>query len=158
MDARAEFNHAVATITDRIAGRDLDAGLEAFLNESFPPGGEAFDDLATLCRQGIDEGWLCDREHGGIRFGRIVKPGADTHGYSVDVVLMADVVGPKHAHPKGEIDMIIPESSNAKFDGQGQGWMVYDPGSVHSPTVTEGTAIVLYLLPDGEIDFSPTAA
>ncbi len=158
MDARTEFTEAVKLITDRIAGRPIDADLQAFLNESFPPGGEAFDDLATLCRQGIDEGWLCDREHGGIRFGRIVKPGTETHGFSVDVVLIDDIVGPRHAHPNGEIDMIIPESPNAKFDGQGQGWMVYDPGSVHSPTVTGGKAIVLYLLPDGEIDFSPMTA
>jgi hypothetical protein len=154
MNSREAFTEAVTTITGRIANRKPDASLQSFLNENFPPGGEAFDDLAELCRQGIDEGWLCDREHGGIRFGRIIKASPQTSGYSVDVVLMDDVKGPYHGHPKGEIDMIIAETGNAKFDGSGQGWTVYEADSAHYPTVTGGKAIVLYLLPDGEIDFT----
>ncbi len=74
MSGQKAFVEAIEIITTRIAGRNLDDDLRSFLNESFPPGGEAFDDVATLCRQGIDEGWLCDREHGGIKFGRIIKP------------------------------------------------------------------------------------
>lgn len=157
MSARQAFDDAVAAVTGRIAGRPLDAELQAYLNESFPAGGEAFDELATLCRQGIDEGWLCDREHGGIRFGRIIRPGEQTHGFSVDVVLMDDLAGPYHGHPNGEIDMIIPESAEAEFDGHGQGWLVYEPDTEHYPTVTGGEAIVLYLLPDGQIDFDRAA-
>lgn len=157
MNSQQAFAEAVATITARIAGKSLDSDLQSFLSENFPPGGEAFDDLATLCRQGIDEGWLCDREHGGVRFGRIIKPGAETNGFSVDVVEMDNIAGPYHGHPNGEIDMIIPESTDAKFDGHGQGWLVYDPESEHYPTVTDGKAIVLYLLPDGEIDFARSA-
>jgi len=157
MSSQQAFSDAVATITARISGKDLDPGLQAFLNESFPPGGEAFDDLAELCRQGIDEGWLCDHEQGGIKFGRIIKAGPDTHGFSVDVVEMDDIRGPYHGHPNGEIDMIIPESGDAVFDGQSQGWLVYEAESEHYPTVSGGKAIVLYLLPDGAIDFSCTA-
>ena len=157
MSAQQEFTTAVATITDRIAGKHLDADLQGFLNENFPPGGEAFDDLAELCRQGIEEGWLCEREQGGIKFGRIIKPGPDTNGFSVDVVEMDDIRGPYHGHPNGEIDMIIPESPDAEFDGQGQGWLVYESESEHYPTVSGGKAIVLYLLPDGAIDFKRTA-
>jgi hypothetical protein len=157
MSAQEAFTEAVVTITTRIAGQPLDDGMQAFLNENFPPGGEAFDDLAELCRQGIEEGWLCDREQGGIKFGRIIKPGPETHGFSVDVVQMDDVRGPYHGHPNGEIDMIIPESTDAKFDGQGQGWLVYEPESEHYPTVSGGKAIVVYLLPDGAIDFARTA-
>lgn len=158
MNSQQAFTEAVATITARIAGKSIDRELQTVLNENFPPGGEAFDDLAELCRQGIDEGWLCDREHGGIRFGRIIKPGPETHGFSVDVVLMDDIAGPYHGHPNGEIDMIIPESADAQFDGQGQGWMVYGPDSAHRPTVTGGKAIILYLLPGGEIDFARSPA
>ncbi|MFQ5634398.1 MAG: DUF4863 family protein [Gammaproteobacteria bacterium] len=157
MSSQQEFIESIRTITARIAAKDLDAELESFLNENFPSGGEAFDDLATLCRQGIDEGWLCNREHGGIKFGRIIEPGVDTHGYSVDVVEMDDVTGPYHGHPNGEIDMIIPESSGAQFDGRGQGWVVYPADSAHFPTATGGKAIVLYLLPGGAIDFSRKA-
>lgn len=157
MSAQQSFAEAVAMITARVEGKKLDVDLQSFLNESFPPGGEAFDDLATLCRQGIDEGWLCDREHGGIRFGRILNEGPDTHGFSVDVVQMEDIAGPYHGHPQGEIDMIIPESAGAKFDGEGQGWLVYEVDSEHFPTVSGGKAIVLYLLPKGEIDFNRRA-
>jgi len=157
MSSQPAFEQAVATITARIAGKDLDADLQTFLNENFPPGGEAFDDLAELCRQGIDEGWLCDREQGGIKFGRIIKAGADTCQFSVDVVEMNDIRGPYHGHPNGEIDMIIPESAGAKFDGSGQGWLVYESETEHYPTVSGGKAIVLYLLPNGAIDFSRAA-
>ena len=31
-------------------------------------------------------------------------------------------------------------------------------GSAHCPTVAQGRALVLYLLPEGRIDFSPRAA
>lgn len=157
MNAQQSFTAAVAMITARIGGRALDSDLQSFLDENFPPGGEAFDDLATLCRQGIDEGWLCDREQGGVKFGRIIKPGPETNGFSVDVVQMEDLAGPYHGHPNGEIDMIIPESSDAKFDGKGQGWMVFTADSEHYPTVTDGKAIILYLLPGGEIDFTRSA-
>jgi len=157
MSSQQAFTEAIATITTRIAGKNLDGNLQAFLNENCPAGGEAFDDLAELCRQGIEEGWLCDREHGGIKFGRIIKPGPETNGFSVDVVQMDDIAGPYHGHPKGEIDMIIPESADAKFDEHGQGWLVYEADTEHYPTVSGGKAIVLYLLPDGEIDFDRTA-
>jgi len=157
MNAQQSFTEAVAMITARIDGRALDGDLQSFLDENFPPGGEAFDELAALCRQGIDEGWLCDREHGGVKFGRIIKPGPESNGFSVDVVQMENLAGPYHGHPNGEIDMIIPESSDAKFDGKGQGWMVYAADSEHYPTVTDGKAIILYLLPGGEIDFTRSA-
>ncbi len=156
MNSQQEFSEAVATITGRIAGKKIDGGLQSFLSENFPPGGEAFDDLAELCRRGIDEGWLCADERGGIKFGRIIKHGPETNGFSVDVVLMDDTKGPYHGHPKGEIDMIIPETAAARFDGHGQGWMVYEAETEHYPIVTDGKAIILYLLPDGEIDFART--
>lgn len=149
-----EFRGLVSGITGQIAGKPLDESLMAELNRDFPAEGETFQALAEACRTGIREGWLCQREHGGVKFGRPVKPGPETHGFSVDVVEMDDIVGPRHAHPNGEIDMIIPESEDAVFDGHGEGWLVYGPGTVHSPTVSHGKAIVLYLLPDGAIEFT----
>ena len=38
--------------------------------------------------------------------------------------------------------------------GRGAGWLVYAPESRHRPTVTEGRALVLYLLPQGRIDWT----
>ena len=148
------FVELIATVTDSIAGRPLNPALGRFLNAEFPPRGEFLDELQGLCRAGVGEGWLCAREAGGIKFGRPVKPGPATSGFSVDVVEMADVVGPHHRHPNGEIDLILPYDEEATFDGTASGWKVYEPGSAHHPTVTGGRALVLYLLPEGAIEFT----
>lgn len=42
----------------------------------------------------------------------------------------------------------------ARFDGRPAGWCVYGPGSAHRPTVSGGRALVLYLLPQGQIQFT----
>jgi hypothetical protein len=67
---------------------------------------------------------------------------------------MQDIVGPHHRHPKGEIDMVMPFDETAKFDGTPKGWKVYGPNSAHRPAVAGGRALVLYLLPQGEIEFT----
>lgn len=152
--SKERFETLIADVTANISGRALDPELQAHLMSRYPPDGDEFKALAGACRAGIEEGWLCNREHGGIKFGRVIKPGPATHGFSVDVVDMDNIVGPHHGHPKGEIDMVIPESEGALFDGHGTGWVVYEPNSAHKPTVSQGRAIVLYLLPGGEIDFT----
>ena len=63
-----------------------------------------------------------------------------------------------HAHPLGEIDLIMPIDPEAEFDGHGAGWLVYAAGSAHHPTVRKGRALVLYLLPQGQIQFTQGAA
>ena len=50
--------------------------------------------------------------------------------------------------------MIMPLEGSAKFDGRDAGWLVYGPGSAHRPTVSDGKALVLYLLPKGKIEFT----
>ena len=44
--------------------------------------------------------------------------------------------------------------SRALFDEKGRGWCVYEPESGHHPTVTNGEALVLYMLPGGHIEFT----
>ncbi|NMG27617.1 DUF4863 family protein [Aromatoleum evansii] len=149
-----QFQALIAKVTDEIAGRPLDGQLADFLNERFPANGPEFQAIAKACSDAVAAGWMCEREHGGIRFGRVIKPTDAIHGFSVDVVEMQDVVGPQHAHPNGEIDMIMPLEGDAKFDGHGAGWFVYEAGSVHRPTVMGGRAYVLYLLPQGAIEFT----
>lgn len=83
-----------------------------------------------------------------------MKPSAASQGFSVDVVEMENIAGPHHRHPEGEIDMILPRSAEASFDGRGAGWLVYPPGSAHRPTVSGGRARVPYLLPKGKIEFT----
>ena len=48
----------------------------------------------------------------------------------------------------------MPQEDGATFDGRPAGWVVYPPGSAHRPTVHQGRALVLYLLPQGQIQFT----
>jgi hypothetical protein len=148
------FRALIKQITDHIEEKPLDEALETALNRTFPAGGEVFAQIFESCRSAIAAGWMCEREAGGIQYGRVIKSAPELHGYSVDVVDMNDVRGPHHRHPNGEIDLIMPLTGEAKFDGRGAGWLVYGPGSAHFPTVTEGRALVLYLLPQGAIEFT----
>lgn len=153
-----EFENLVGEVTARIAGLALDDALDRWLNATWPPGSPMYEALAQACRIGVEQRWLCNREAGGIRYGRIVEPGARTHEFSVDVVHMDPLAGPHHRHPNGEIDLIMPTSGPATFDGRPAGWCVYGPGSAHRPTVEHGQALILYLLPRGAIDFTRHSA
>jgi len=144
--------------TAPLAGRALDATLAAELNREHGPGSAAYEALFAACRAGVAAGWMCHREAGGIRYGRVLEPTPATQGFSVDVVDMNDCAGPQHAHPNGEIDLIMPTEGDARFDGHAAGWVVYGPGTTHRPTVSGGRALVLYLLPGGAIDFTKAKA
>ncbi len=150
------FEALLVPVAERIRGRALDASLEADLNAAFGPASATFAGIAQACHAAIAAGWMCNREGGGIKYGRVVTPGAALGDLSVDVVDMDSVRGPHHRHPNGEIDLIMPVSPGARFDGRGAGWLVYGPGTAHYPTVTEGRALVLYLLPGGAIEFTKT--
>jgi len=148
------FTQLIARITEAIQGRSLDKQLEQDLNTLYPAGGPDYEAVLQSCEKAIAAGWMCNREAGGIKFGRVIKPAPATHGFSVDVVDMQPVVGPHHSHPNGEIDMIMPLEADGKFDGHGAGWLVYGAGSAHHPTVIGGRTLVLYLLPAGAIEFT----
>lgn len=155
---RSTFDQRMLELARFVADKPLDQALAQELNTEYAAGSDAFRELSQLCLQGLAEGWLCQYEAGGIRYGRVIKPSPEMHDFSVDVVLMNDVVGPHHRHPQGEIDLIMPTQGDAQFDGHGAGWMVYGPDTQHSPTVTQGEALVLYLLPGGAIEFTRAAA
>ncbi len=148
------LHQAVAELSSAISGQALDARLQQLLNSQFGPGSPVFERLREACAQGVAQGELCRREAGGIRYGRVFKPEDALQGFSVDVVDMQDIAGPHHVHPLGEIDLVMPVDESARFDGSGAGWVVYGPGSAHRPTVSQGRALVLYLLPQGSIEFS----
>jgi hypothetical protein len=148
------FREQIAQLTRALQGRALDADLDAWLNAEHGPKSSTYIGLKRSCETGVAEGWLCEREAGGIRYGRIFKPAADLGEFSVDVVDMHDIAGPHHSHPHGEIDLILPVQGDALFDGRPAGWLVCPPGSAHRPTVSSGRALVLYLLPGGKIEFT----
>ncbi len=141
-------------VTSAIGGSPVDAALADLLNREFPPGSDLFERIEAACHQGVAEGWMCARGAPGRRYGRVVEPDDATSGLSVDVVELIDIVGPHHRHPNGEICMVMPVSPDARFDGHDRGWCVYPPGSAHFPTVTGGEALILYMLPDGAIEFT----
>ena len=154
MSDKTAFHQALADLTAQLAGKPLDAALARGLNNTHGPTSTTYQRLREACLQGVREGWLCDREGGGIRYGRVFKPEDALHRFSVDVVDMQNIAGPHHTHPRGEIDLIMPLEGNAVFDGHPAGWCVYPPGSAHHPTVANGRALVLYLLPEGQIQFT----
>jgi hypothetical protein len=154
MTSKQAFHDRIAALTAQIAGRPLDAELDRWLNTTHGPGSDTYERIKADCLAGAAEGWACEREGGGIRYGRVFKAEDALHRFSVDVVDMQDIAGPHHAHPQGEIDLIMPLEGAAEFDGRPAGWCVYGPGTAHRPTVSQGRALVLYLLPEGKIEFT----
>jgi len=149
-----KFRAQIAELAAQIAGRPIDAALDTWLNTEHGAGSATYVAIKASCEAGVADGWLCNREGGGIRYGRIFKPADDLQGFSVDVVDMTDIAGPHHVHPNGEIDLLMPQDAGATFDGRPAGWIVMPPGSAHRPTVAAGRALVLYLLPQGAIEFT----
>lgn len=153
---RALFHGLVRQVTDAIAGAPLDGALERRLNQDYPAGGEWYRSVEAACQEAIVQGWMCTQGSGRRKFGRIFEPAPDLAGFSVDVVDIDDLVGNYHRHPTGEIDLIMPVTADATFDARGAGWLVYPPGSGHRPTVKRGRAVILYLLPQGRIEWITT--
>ena len=149
-----QFRTLLAPVTRAVGRRAVDERLETDLNREFPAGGETVTAIAAACHEAIAAGWMCTQGGAGRRFGRVIEPGPETGGLSVDVVDLTDIVGPHHRHPRGEICLVMPVTPGARFMGAAGGWCVYGPGSAHRPTVTDGRALVLYMLPGGEIEFT----
>ncbi|WP_207063243.1 DUF4863 family protein [Motiliproteus sp. SC1-56] len=152
--APEQFRKLIAPVAELTAAHSLDGTLERVLEAHFPAAGETFNAIEAACHQAIEAGWMCAQGGNGRRFGRVLEAGEDTSGLSVDVVDLDDIVGPHHRHPRGEVCMVMPVTEGARFDGKGRGWCVYPPNSAHRPTVSEGRALVLYMLPGGEIAFT----
>lgn len=151
---KSDFEVLLRPLFDRVGDRALDDSLEQDLEKQFPAAGPYVQSILDACRAGDAGGWICEREAGGIRYGRVIRPGPDTNGFSVDVVEMREIVGPHHLHPNGEIDLVMPTEGRATFDQRAAGWLVYGPGTAHKPTVDGGCAYIMYLLPGGAIEFS----
>ena len=149
-----DFSMLLSGIAARLDGVALDEDMATFLNTEYPADGADVARLAAMCAEGERDGWLMSREAGGIKFGRAIKPGGATGAFSVDVVRMGEIKGPHHRHPNGEIGVVLPIEGSPRFDAFAPGWYVYPPGSAHHPTISGGEAYVIYLLPEGAIEFT----
>jgi hypothetical protein len=152
--------------------KDMTAGteVERWLNAHCGPGSEVYETLANLVKAGVRDGWAANVEIGGpsYRRSRIAEPSAQTHWFSVTAVYMDSTGntqghpensfrGQYHAHPYGELNMVIPLNPGAALAGPNgwceAGWTAPGPGSHHYPQVKGGAVIALFYLPAGRIAY-----
>jgi hypothetical protein len=129
------------------------AAAKAELDRRLDPAGETARALGRELRALLDSGAIANRGELPVRYGRVAKAGPETNGFSIDVVLM-NGAGPRHRHPSGEVNFCVALDGQPTFDGEPAGWVVLPPDSSHVPTVENGTMLIVYLLPDGAIEFS----
>lgn len=130
---------------------DPEATADA-LRERFPHDGPEMSAIRQAMEEGVAAGTVCHMGEDPVRYSRLFKATEDSLGFSADAVLMS-APGPRHLHPEGEIDLCFALDGEPTFDGNPAGWTVYRPGSQHIPTVSGGTMLILYLLPQGAIEF-----
>jgi hypothetical protein len=137
------------------------AAARASLRRAFDPDGVQGRALRAALVEALHAGAICDRGPAEVRYSRLVsasKAGdATAHGFSVDLVCMT-APGPRHRHPRGEVNLCFALEGNPRFDGQPEGWVVFPPGSEHVPTVTGGTMLIAYFLPGGAIEWTGAPA
>ena len=68
----SELHRQIARLTSRLAGRELNPGLQDWLNREHGAGSKTFREIEQTCQLGLAEGWLCQHEAGGIRYGRVL--------------------------------------------------------------------------------------
>lgn len=105
-------------------------------------------DLEALYRSGE----IAQRGEEPVRWSRVAKAGPGSLDFSIDAVVMTGP-GPLHRHPQGEANFCVALEGQPTFEGQGPGWVVLPPGSTHVPTVAGGRMLIVYLLPQGAIEF-----
>ena len=118
----------------------------------FDPTSEAGAKLSEDLKGLLAEGKLCENGEMPVKWGRVSKATDESHGFSIDVVHM-NGAGPRHRHPKGEVNFCVALSGEPRFEDQPPGWVVMPPDSIHVPTVTGGEMLIVYLLPGGEMEF-----
>ncbi len=140
-------------LIDAARGVDLsDPEAPALLAQRFDPAGPEAAALTASLEELLAAGRIAERGEPPVRWGRVSKACEETSGFSIDVVLMTGP-GPRHRHPRGEVDWCIARKGEPTFDGHPAGWVVYPPDSTHVPTVAGGEMLIVYLLPGGEIEF-----
>jgi len=122
------------------------------LNARFDPAGPEAADLNAALEALLAAGSIADRGELPVMWSRVTKACEESRGLSIDVVRMTGP-GPRHRHPRGEVNWCVARSGAPTFDGAGPGWVVKAEGSTHVPTVAGGEMVIVYLLPEGAIEF-----
>ncbi|MFC0453620.1 DUF4863 family protein [Rhodococcus jostii] len=152
---------------DEVRNRTAGGELEGWLNTTYGPGTELYDDLARMITEGVDDGWAANVELDGPKYrrSRIASPSEELHYFSITAVYMNSVSryrGQYHQHPYGELNLVVPLDPGAELAGPrgwcGAGWTAPGPGSHHYPEVRGGALIALFYLPAGRISYDITPA
>src|SRR5262245_16714609 len=104
--------------------------------------GRLRDELLRL----FEERKIANRGEPPVFYGRVAKATPETLGFSIDVVVMTGA-GPRHRHPRGEINYCVPLEGTPAFEKTREGWVVMTPESAHVPAVDGGRMLIVYLLP-----------
>lgn len=128
------------------------AAAVAELTRRLDPRGPAAQALHRELVRLLEAGEIAQRGAPPVKYGRVAKATEATRDFSIDVVDMTGP-GPRHRHPRGELNYCIALEGAPTFMGQAPGWVVEPPGSEHVPTVAGGRMLIVYLLPQGEIEF-----
>jgi hypothetical protein len=153
--------------------QDLTPGteVEQWLNREHGPGSALYEQLSSLIKAGVNEGWAASTEVRGPRYrrSRICEPSAETLSFSITAVYMdsagnsqgnpeGSLRGDYHLHPYGEFNLVVPLNEGAALAGPNGwcygGWTAPAPGSHHYPEVKGGAVIALFFLPAGRISYN----
>lgn len=148
-----EMLHTFTPLLEAAQGLDLSQPetARAELERRFPAGGSEAQVLRQELLSLLAAGKICDRGELPMRWGRVSKATPESLDFSIDVVEM-NGPGPRHRHPRGEVNFCIASDGAPTFDGQEPGWVVFAPDSVHVPTVEGGMMLIVYLLPQGAME------
>ncbi len=135
----------------RVDPADPDAARAA-LAQAYPVDGTEATALRAALLAAVEDGTLCDRGEPALKWSRLAKPETTPHDLSADAVWMSGA-GPRHRHPRGEINLCFAVEGTPEFDGHPEGWVVFPPDSVHVPTVAGGRMLIVYFLPGGAMEF-----
>lgn len=122
------------------------------LETRFDPASDEGRALSKKLEGLLAEGQICENGELPVKWGRVTKATEESLGFSIDVVYM-NGAGPRHRHPKGEVNFCVPLQGTPSFETQTAGWIVMAPDSIHVPRVDGGEMLIVYLLPDGEMEF-----
>jgi hypothetical protein len=154
MNNKEDLLNIIEPILKYLKSNPIDSTLEEALNQEFSIDTLYMQQIKELCMIGVRDGWLCPRSGTDLQYGRLAKASSDTYDFGIDTVDMTNA-GPGHTHPNGEIDLCFCIEGRPSFDGNPEGWTVYQKNTWHIPTVTGGRMVIIYFLPSGAISFGP---